>query len=506
MPESLEQSLARIFSSDSFGVGAGVLIDKNRLITCAHVIASALSMHEIPDEKPEGLITIDFPLVAPKSMCQAKIISWQKPNDDDSGDVAVLELVTPPPPSGTLSANFKSSSDLWDHKFRVLGFPDETGVYAHGRICARLPSGWVQIEASEHPIEPGFSGSPVWDEELGGIVGIVVATKRRADAKVAYMIPTEAIERVAPGVSGVKVGPNGDTDKASLTESEWDTLLTMISMKRCTPFLGAGACIPTIPPGSSIARTWAEEHGYPLRDTDNLSRVAQYIAVNSNHIIPKENLLRRWVGNNVMPDFNETDEPHVALASLMLPIYMTTNYDNFMHEALLRRGVASKQMVCRWNRYVADEEPEESFTPSSDNPLVFHLHGYKKLPESLVLTEDDYLDFVVNLSRNETLLPHYIRRALRSTSLLFIGYSINDITFRVIFRSIIGSLEASLGKSHVAVQLVPVDDDCSAEQRNKAREYLQKYFQDSKISIYWGTAREFAAELIERWARFQSNG
>ena len=41
----------------------------------------------------------------------------------------------------------------------------------------------------------------------------------------------------------------------------------------------------------------------------------------------------------------------------------------------------------------------------ADNPVVFHLHGHLGLAESLVLTEDDYLDFLVSISRNDDLIP-----------------------------------------------------------------------------------------------------
>ena len=34
------------------------------------------------------------------------------------------------------------------------------------------------------------------------------------------------------------------------------------------------------------------------------------------------------------PDFRAPSEPHAVLADLPLPIYMTTNYDDFMVKAL----------------------------------------------------------------------------------------------------------------------------------------------------------------------------
>jgi hypothetical protein len=37
--------------------------------------------------------------------------------------------------------------------------------------------------------------------------------------------------------------------------------------------------------------------------------------------------------------------------------------------------------------------PEQFFRPTDDSPVVYHLHGHYSLLESMVLTENDYLDF-----------------------------------------------------------------------------------------------------------------
>ena len=43
------------------------------------------------------------------------------------------------------------------------------------------------------------------------------------------------------------------------------------------------------------------------------------------------------------------------------------------------------------------------YKPSQDKPLVYHLHGELNNPQSMVLTETDYLDFLINLSKEEIL-------------------------------------------------------------------------------------------------------
>jgi hypothetical protein len=116
----------------------------------------------------------------------------------------------------------------------------------------------------------------------------------------------------------------------------------------------------------------------------------------------------------------------------------------------------------------------------------------------MVLTESDYLDFLIRASRDKDLLPPVIRVALAGTSLLFIGYSLADWDFRVLFRGITNSLEASLGYKNIAVQLHPKDIVEGEQQR--AEQYLSQYFggiHKIKIQVYWGEARRFAKELRE---------
>jgi hypothetical protein len=280
-------------------------------------------------------------------------------------------------------------------------------------------------------------------------------------------------------------------------DHDWELLLGRIAGGACTPFIGAGAAAGVLPLGSEIAERWSVEHGYPLDDRGDLARVAQFVGVyRDDAMLPKEEMCRVIAAIDP-PDFAQAAEPHAALASLPLPVYLTTNYDSFMLAALRARGKDPKQELCRWNASpsVAAEPTvlDAAFVPTPASPVVFHLHGHLGVPESLVLTEDDYLDFLVAISRNEKLLPHQIQRALAGASLLFIGYRLADWDFRVLHRGLVMAGEQSLRRLSVTVQLPPSDP---------AREYLDKYFGSMKVRVYWGTASEFVAELAERWDGF----
>jgi len=289
----------------------------------------------------------------------------------------------------------------------------------------------------------------------------------------------------------------------TLSDADWDDLLALIQEGTCTPFIGAGACAGTLPLGSQIAQQWAEEHDYPLADKTDLARVAQYLAIARYDMFPKD-CVRRAFRAKPPPDFSAPDEPHALLADLNLPIYITTNYDDFMARALRQRGRQPEREFCRWNRFsqMAGDKTvfDDGFSPSPATPLVYHLHGHLDVPQSMVLTEGDYLDFLIRLSRDQDLLPPCIRTALAGTSLLFVGYRLMDWNFRVVFRGLVGSLGASLGYTSVAVQLPP--GGLTARERERAQRYLDEYFdkmQKIKVRIYWGDARQFAHELRERW-------
>src|SRR5262249_12940235 len=117
---------------------------------------------------------------------------------------------------------------------------------------------------------------------------------------------------------------------STLRREDWELLLHRIRQGRCLPFLGAGASVGALPLCSESAAAWSKEHSYPLADPHDLPRVSQFLALKfDDDVFPKEKLLELFKKRKA-PDFSASDEPHHVLARLPLPIYMTTNYDDFM--------------------------------------------------------------------------------------------------------------------------------------------------------------------------------
>ena len=95
-PRILEHSLIRILSLSAKPVGMAFLVDKRIALTCAHVVARACDWTEVLSGQPTELISLNFPLLAPNQIIQARIVTWLPPAGYGD-DIAVLELQTDPP-------------------------------------------------------------------------------------------------------------------------------------------------------------------------------------------------------------------------------------------------------------------------------------------------------------------------------------------------------------------------------------------------------------------------
>ncbi len=48
---------------------------------------------------------------------------------------------------------------------------------------------------------------------------------------------------------------------------------------------------------------------------------------------------------------------------------------------------------------------DRTYRPDDQRPLVYHLFGHLARRRSLVLTEDDYFDFLIGVTRDKDLVP-----------------------------------------------------------------------------------------------------
>lgn len=301
---------------------------------------------------------------------------------------------------------------------------------------------------------------------------------------------------------------------------KWPALLSSIEYETCTPILGPALANYCLPSRREIARSWAKSFGFPKtgKEREDLAQVAQYMAVNQGWIFPRNafaKMIYRELDALSRPETptspadarlrqeQEKGQPYRILANLPFPIYVTTDPTHLLRDALTQAGKFPRVELCRWNRdllqlpSIYDETPR--YRPDPQHPLIYQLFGNIGEPRSLVLTEDDYFSFLIGITRNRESVPRAIRAVLADSTLLFLGFSMEDWSFRVLFHSIMGQegSERLRDYAHIAVQVDP--EDGPMPDPEKARHYLETYFQNSRISIYWGNAETFTRDIQYRW-------
>ena len=319
---------------------------------------------------------------------------------------------------------------------------------------------------------------------------------------------------------------------------------------------------------ADLALSWASQSKSPLSDADNssLARVAQFVTVRENsarearlafHDLLKGSLLAqakdepgvdkeyvygliddtdrrqatsfseiaRNLGYPRFPD--PSRNPLRLLAELPLPMYLTTSQHTFLEVALAQTG--SKHPVSEIFYWDASQdsigsifEREPNYQPTVDRPLVYHLFGIDTYPESMVLSEDDYVSILIRLcelkrdvkvgesgrdisSGVKFDLPSDIKRALSGFGLLLLGYNVGDWDFRVLFRWLVryirDSREGQYAPKAVCMQLHPDTAAGDPEKQAKIEQYLIDFFAQKDFRVYWGDPETCVWELWSRWKR-----
>ena len=151
-------------------------------------------------------------------------------------------------------------------------------------------------------------------------------------------------------------------------------------------------------------------------------------------------------------------DPYTLLAQLPARVIITANPDNLLQEALKTAEKEPEVFFFNW-REKTDEGERYDEEPTVDKPLIYHILGYFRDDDSLVLTEDDYFDYLIGMTQYKPRIPKVIPYATANTSLLFLGFQLTDWSFRVLFRLIMNQEGGARRKefAHVAVQVDPED-------------------------------------------------
>jgi hypothetical protein len=324
-----------------------------------------------------------------------------------------------------------------------------------------------------------------------------------------------------PQPAAVTGGPQAPTE----VDNHLKTLLPWIRMGRFVPVIGPGVNRGLLLSNAEVTKLWAGEYGYtavnyPMDNRNDLPRVARYLEVNTGarypHITLLELLKRDLLEREKLADreslaqlalseviarvasrhfMEDKDSPHLILAGLPISTYLTTNFDNLMTAALDFAGRRYNRQVCR----LQDDQAGPNYLELQgrrEEPLVFHLFGDDESPESMVLTEDDHLDFLRLVTKDRWRIPDGLRETLTVSMLLFLGYNVRDLDFRVLLKGVVEQLPQRNLKRWAVIQIEP-DENVQQQLLNfqALQTYLDKDCTNLEVIPLWLSVREFLMKL-----------
>jgi hypothetical protein len=258
-----------------------------------------------------------------------------------------------------------------------------------------------------------------------------------------------------------------------------------VRSQQCILFLGAGVHAPPpegsafrYPPeqrppiGAALSRQLAVECDFVGRfageDPGNLQRVALAYEIDSS----RGRLVDAIID---AVDVGRAPSPVLtALARLDFPLVITTNYDQLFERAL--RDVGKRPRVAVYN---PEPEPTTDFRNAMpQSPVIYKLHGDIAHRESLVVTDEDYIQFVLRMSDKEPYdpIPLSLKYFLTGSTTLFVGYSLLDYNLRLLFKALRWKIDAANVPDMYSVDFRP--DPLILDVWQSQRRYVKFIAQD----------------------------
>lgn len=205
-PISWHPGVTRVVATDGHVVGLGVLVSRTEVVTCAHVVSQALGV-AMSASPPPGELRLVFPFLAGSPGCRARLLAdgWTPLDGDLSGDVAVLELLDPAP-ADARPVRLARPGNVRDHEYELVGYrpadPAPVEVLSRGVLVGgsgdRLQLGPASASGSRFKLEPGCSGTPVFDATSGHVIGLFQLTDAAAGSDLSFALGTERVFRAWP--------------------------------------------------------------------------------------------------------------------------------------------------------------------------------------------------------------------------------------------------------------------------------------------------------------------
>jgi hypothetical protein len=292
--------------------------------------------------------------------------------------------------------------------------------------------------------------------------------------------------------------------KSVISAEDWSLIVDRIEEGLCVPFLGSGANVVSgpyqkgLPLGGDVSwrimQMWMDLFDVDLKHVTKVSThekimqspgfedLTRLMLFNLARVSMHVEFRHDWARlikflKIILPD--ETSDPSPLLNTLArLPspgrptsppfqLIVTTNYDRLMENAL--KEYASSQANPNEMKVIiqpiagfkaAERRRIDKELSEFHGVVIYKIHGSfsenkDEERHSIVITEEDYIKFLLTITNTKQGIPELIKAKLVDSTLLFLGYSLEDWDFRTLFKGLIETLPERKQRKSFAIQRYP---------------------------------------------------
>lgn len=223
-------------------------------------------------------------------------------------------------------------------------------------------------------------------------------------------------------------------------------------------------------------------------DIGNVAQIAQYYAMHKDR-----NLLEASTTDFYLKRQHDTTELHRNLAVLPFSVVVSSTLDCMFCNAVKaqenKTPVTARYHFCGDNAELVPQGTVEK-------PLIFNLYGSIEEPDSLVLTEDDFLELLTSKHP----LPDNITSLLtaKNKSLLFLGFGFNRWYIRVLLHLL--KISPKANRSFALEQQLPPN--------NPEFDRTLLFFRESdyQIQFFEDDMQSFVKTLKDKYQQYSGSG
>ncbi len=211
-----------------------------------------------------------------------------------------------------------------------------------------------------------------------------------------------------------------------LDQVDWADVLDTLQAQKCVLFLGGGAYQLG---AQELDAAIQASLGWPAA---NHPHIKHYNA--DGFVLLKKNRYRRHVATGLREfysqAFPDTELAFAQLARIPFHAIISLTPDNLLARTFDNLGLDYQQDFYFRNRKAPDQYEE----PTADRPLIYNLLGNIEEPESLVLTHQDFFDYL-NSVFNSSSMHEDLKLTLKSAErFIFLGLPYEKWYFQLLLR------------------------------------------------------------------------